>query len=280
MKLHYFIHRLRSIVDRFPFFAQTYRSYRDTRALSSKPVVTPFGFNFIGNEIMQRGEFEPEETQLIKSIITNFDTFVNVGANIGYYCCMARSANVETIAFEPIPLNLKYLMLNILSNNWISDIEVFPLALASSSGVVKIYGGGTGASLIKGWANTANHSVTLVPCNTLDTVIGERFLGKKLLVLIDIEGAELSALKGSIKLLTQDPKPVWIVEICVHEHQPHGVRTNPDLLDTFDLFFNSGYKAHTATLQNRLVTRDEVRKIMDGGEDTLGTHNFIFSCAS
>lgn len=280
MKLKHYIHRLRTIVDRFPFFAKIYRNHRDSRALSMEPVITPFGFKFIGNEMMQRGEFEPEETILVRSIISNYDSFVNIGANIGYYCCLARAANIETFAFEPIPLNIQYLMRNIDSNNWNSKIEVFPLAMASSPGVVDIYGGGTAASLVKGWANTANHYSTLVPSNTIDSVIGSRLSGKKVLVLMDIEGAEFGALQGAIKLLQQEPKPVWIVEICVHEHQPLGIKTNPNLLDTFDLFWSFGYKAHTATNKNRLVDRAEVLRIFEGGDDTLGTHNFVFSSAT
>ena len=179
MKFKNYIHRLRTIVDRFPFFANIYRYYRDNRGLSMEPVITPFGFKFSGNEMMQRGEFEPEETSLFRSIISNFDSFVNIGANIGYYCCLARAANIETFAFEPMPINIRYLMRNIDSNNWNSKIEVFPLAMSSSPGVIEIFGGSTGASLVRGWANTANHYSTLVSSNTVDAVIGSRLFGKK-----------------------------------------------------------------------------------------------------
>lgn len=272
-----YLRKLRIFVDQFPIIATIYRNHRDTRALSKEPVLTSHGFKFIGNEAMQRGEFEPEETKLIKSIITNYDCFINIGANIGYYCCIARSCNVDTFAFEPMPLNIQYLLRNINLNNWNDKIEVFPVATSSVSGVVKMYGGGTGASLVKGWANTASHFTTLVPSNTIDSILGSRVLGKKILILMDIEGAEFGALQGAIKLLQQIPKPDWIVEICVNEHQPAGVMTNPKLLETFDLFWSMGYTAHTANDANRMVSRSDILKITQGGLDTLGTHNFFFS---
>jgi len=52
---------------------------------------------------------------------------VNVGANTGYYCCLALDRNKYVIAFEPINLNVKYLLRNIKANNWDDRIEVYPM---------------------------------------------------------------------------------------------------------------------------------------------------------
>ncbi|MFH0754937.1 MAG: FkbM family methyltransferase [Candidatus Omnitrophota bacterium] len=239
------------------------------------------GFKLIGNESMEKGLFEPEETYIVGKLLDQVDAFVNVGANIGYYCCFAMLKNKPTIAFEPDPQNLKFLLKNIKANNWGDKLEIYPVAISSKVGIVDIYGGtsgaSTGVSLLPGWANTPSHLVDIVPASTLDLVIGEQRKGLKSLVLMDIEGAEFFALQGASRLIKQTPKPFWVIEICVCDHQPENVSTNPNLFATFSIFWKNGYEAFTATRKPRIITKDELTLIVNGGENTTGTHNFIFA---
>ena len=267
---------LRPIAERYPELAKLYRDYRSSRSLNKTPRPIPLGFQFIGNPAMETGTFEPNETAVIQENLKVTDVFINVGANIGYYCCIALHSNIPTVAFEPIDLNLKYLYKNISANNWQEDIEIFPVAMGDRSGMIEIYGGGTGASLIKGWSGTPTYYRQWVPVSTLDNVIGSRFKGKQCLILVDVEGAELMLLKGACDLLSLDPAPTWIVEICITEHQPEGIKVNPDLLETFNLFWELGYHTYTCSLQERRVERSEIEAIQETGKNTLKTHNFIF----
>lgn len=73
---------------------------------------SPMGFNLTTGyhpayRLMRNGVFEPDETALMQKIFTQVDTFVDVGANIGYYTCLALQSNTPVIAFEPQPLNLR-----------------------------------------------------------------------------------------------------------------------------------------------------------------------------
>jgi FkbM family methyltransferase len=260
----------------FPRLAIFYRTIRDRRYLKIEPIITRMGYKFVGNAAMQNGYFEIEETKLVQKILPHVDIVLNVGANVGYYCCMALSSGKHVIAFEPMPDNLHCLLKNIKSNNWDNMAEVFPLALSNKVGIVEIFGGGTGASLIKGWSGIPEQHIALVPCSTLDTVIGSRLDGKKCFVLVDIEGAEKFFLEGSKSFLVMEPKPIWIVEISITEHQPKGVAINPNLLSTFELFWDKGYESWTANDEFREVCRDEILSAIDSGIDTLKTHNFIF----
>jgi len=81
-------------------------------------------------------------------------------------------------------------------------------------------------------------------------------------------------------LLTQEPKPTWFIEICISEHQPEGRRINPDLLATFEMFWQHGYVARTADLAPVPVGREIIEQIAQSGQDTLSTHNFIFTPAA
>lgn len=266
---------VKPLVERFPSLAMAYRQLRDVRALSKEAQITKLGFKFDGNEQMKNGLFEPIETSLVKKIFPKIDIVVNVGANIGYYACQALQSGKKVFAFEPIETNIKYLLKNIKANNWENNCEIFPIALSNKNNIIEIYGGGTGASLIKGWADTSEKYATLVPCLTMNNVLGDRLDGNNVLVIVDIEGAEYMMLEGATKLLDMNPKPIWLVEISAKDHQPKGIKINPYILDTFEKFWDRGYKAVTADQHLRTISRVEILTIMKTQVDSLGTHNFL-----
>lgn len=225
---------------------------------------------------MAEGKFEPLETDFILTLLPNIDIFINVGANIGYYVCHALSFDKEVIAIEPAAQNIHYLLTNLKQNGWEKKAEVFPVAVSGSPDVVELFGGNTGASLIKGWASTPLSYVTNVPALTLDRILADRIRGRKCLILVDIEGAEFAMLQGALLTLQNDPKPIWIVEICSAEHQPSGTRMNPNLKRTFEMFFDNGYAAFTADEKYESVDRKRVSEVFNLNED-FTTHNFVFT---
>lgn len=256
---------------------KAYRYVKDKKDVYDTPVETNLGFKFSGNVAMANGSFEPFETEIIKKLVQKSDIFINVGANIGYYCCLALSHGKDVIAFEPIQSNIQYLFRNIKANNWQDKAEVFPLALSNQVGLIDIYGEGTGASLVKGWANTPEDDVTIVACSTMDRIIGDKYTGKQCLILVDVEGAERLMLAGSMKLLAMNPKPVWVVEISITEHLAGENKINPHLMETFDIFYRAGYLVWTADDDCRPIDRSEIVSIAKTGISTVKTHNFIFS---
>jgi FkbM family methyltransferase len=219
-----FIGIAKPVVERFPKAAAAYRYMRDIRQILQEPKETSMGFKFIGDRSMEQGIFEPEETKIAAKLFPQVDVFINVGANIGYYCCQALRYGKHTVAFEPIEFNLRYLYKNIKANHWEKMIEVFPIALSDKISIIEIFGGGTGASLVKGWAGTSEQYVTLVPTSTMDNILGSRFQDKRCFLLVDIEGAEKYMLAGAAKMLAREPRPIWMVEISISEHQPKGVK--------------------------------------------------------
>jgi FkbM family methyltransferase len=256
--------------------ATVYRHLRQLRALRVEPHITPLGFRFAGNPAMEDGTFEPEETQLVRGLLAQSDAMINVGANIGYYCCLALAAGKHVVAFEPDELNVRQLLKNVRANGWTDRAEVYPIALSSEAGIVELYGAGTAASMIEGWAGIPRSDVRLVPASTLDLLLGTRLDGRNWLVVIDVEGAEQIVLEGARGLLNATPKPLWMVEIAVQEHQPAGRRVNPSLRDTFQLFWESGYDAFTADHHLRKISPHEVERAAQTGVSPFPTHNFLF----
>jgi hypothetical protein len=126
---------LRRQAERFPFLAVAYRKIRGVWLLhTSTPVMTRYGFKLVGNPAMQSGTFEPDETRFLESSLAKADTFVDIGANIGYFSCLARSLGKRVVAVEPLAENLDYLFRNLLLNGF-DDVEVFPLGLAERPGL-------------------------------------------------------------------------------------------------------------------------------------------------
>jgi FkbM family methyltransferase len=266
------------VVTKFPLVATMYRNTRDRLDFRGKPISTPWGFKLAGNTLMASGNFEPTETELVRNILKDVDVLVNVGANVGYYCCHALAMGKQVIAFEPIDRNLRYLYKNLKANRW-DGVEVFPIALSNQIGILEIYGNNTSASVVKGWAGIPDEDVMLVPASTMDIVLGDRLQGKKVLVIIDIEGAEKWMLEGATKMLNNEPKPTWLVEINSTEHQPQNIDINPNFQDTFQIFFKHGYSAFTANRKMISVTDKSVQLVVNGTQ-TMDTHNFIFASSN
>jgi len=229
----------------------------------TKATDTPLGFklaagHYHANKKMQAGTFEPDEVALIKQCLEGVDIFVDAGANIGFYTCIAAYAGKPVLAFEPQPRNLATLYENIRINNF-KNVDVYPVALGSESGIADIYGSsGPSASLLKGWggASATGGYKQAVSVNTMDALIANRLKGKRAFIKVDVEGFEYHLLRGAKEIITQDPKPTWLIEVCLNEAHPGG--SNADYEKTLGLFLDAGYRISPATDQSRFITREEV----------------------
>lgn len=242
---------------------------------AQRSVQTPWRFSISGHRQMASGTFEPEETRLIRDLMREHDVLVNIGAHVGYYCLHALSLGKSVIAVEPNARNISFLIRNIMENGYSEDAEIFPVALGSHASICTMWGRGTGASLVKGWAGNHEYNKTLVPVLTLDRLVENILKNKNALILMDVEGSELNVLNGAKKTLCNNPHPTWILEITTSEHQPDGVTINPNLLKTFQTFFENGYIATTAEERQRQISYEEVKEASEG-KLRLNGHNFIF----
>jgi len=266
---------IKSIVEQFPAVELFYRNTRDLLDQRNPARATPWGFSFAGHDAMAAGSFEPEETAVVRKLLAEVDVLVNVGANVGYYCCHALSMGKAVVAVEPNTRNLHYLLKNIKNNGWEKQAEVFPVAMGSGADILQMWGGGTGASLVKGWADIPESYVTQVPILGLDRVLGDALRCKKALILVDIEGAEFMMLQGAKHTLMNEPRPIWMMEISSSEHQPPGILMNPRFAETFGVFFNHGYQVFTANAAADEITPAIVQEVATG-QRKLDTHNFVF----
>jgi FkbM family methyltransferase len=275
------LHVRRVLKSLFPIFATAYKLHRNSRA-ADIPCDTPYGFKLACPPVaaagkwfveqVMSGDYEREETMLVDALLGNTDVFVDVGANVGWYTCLAAKRGVYVVAFEPNSVNQLFLKRS-LEHNGGAGIELFPMALSSSPSLVRMYGSMGTASLIPGWAGAIDEQ-ELVPATTLDIGLGRRFAGKRVLVKIDVEGFELEVLAGASEVLAMQPKPMWVVEVLLKQDKgPLNLRFR----EVFELFFDHGYRAETADSQRRTVTLTDIERWLQQGTVGFGGTNYLFS---
>ncbi|MBI3070809.1 MAG: FkbM family methyltransferase [Deltaproteobacteria bacterium] len=262
-------------VERYPAIANTYRRLRAFWSSRNRRLrTTAAGFQLIGDDSMADGSFEPDETILVQNNIGSYDVFVDVGAHVGFFTCLAGSRGRRTVSVEPCTDNLTLLYKNLVANG-LDHAEVFPVGIAAEPGLRVLYGGGTGASVVPGWAGASLQYARVIPVTTLDTLLSGRFESRRLFVKIDIEGGEFDALRGASETLSRSPHPTWLVEICLAEHWPRG--QTPHFREVFEVFWHHGYQARTLDAARQIVTSDDISRWVKTNRRGFGTHNFVFT---
>jgi FkbM family methyltransferase len=174
------------------------------------------------------GIYELHIQEVLTQRLRAGETFFDVGAHHGYFCLLASKlvgTNGSVFAFEPLPQNAASIRSH-LALNKISNVRLVECAISDRDGTATLCVDGSDATPSLS-THRMGRTIT-VDTMTLDTVAMNRVPS---VVLIDVEGAECSVLRGARKLLGSDRPPVWIVEI----HSPESGR------DVAGVFKNHGY---------------------------------------
>lgn len=254
---------LKNYVSRFKDFLRVHRPAKRSN----------FGFYLSARADMIDGSFESDDVLIFLEALDLCDTLINVGANVGYYSCLALHKGAAVVAIEPDPTNYSILVKNFAANGWNSAIAL-QMAASNQRGIASLHGSDTGASLIPGWAGqTSRRSIMCLKLDDLGSLWGS---SERLLILIDVEGHELEVLEGALDILNSSIHVIFIVEINISEHQPNGLSINPRLYQTFDLFFSRNFKCYALQQAKRVISAREVLEISNTGIDTIKSHNFMF----
>jgi FkbM family methyltransferase len=270
-----FLSSCRKAVDTFaPQLGRSYRLFRDTTN-RKRSIQTAYGFSLAGDPAMAADGWEAEEVKTFVELMKAHDFVLDIGANVGFYSCLAASRGMHTIAIEPSARNLAFLYRNLWENR-LSNVEIFPVGLAGQCGLGRIYGFGGISSFVRGWAQAGEKQSSLVPLTTLDTIAAGRFQNRKLLIKMDVEGFELDVLAGAVKTLNLNPKPTWLVEILLNgEVIPGGV--NSTFYEAFEVFWKAGYCGRKLDAARTPVTKADVGRWIANGFVDSETHDFLFS---
>lgn len=190
--------------------------------------------DLIQQTILLEGIWDPALTGLIESTLRADDVFVDVGAHVGYFTLLAgRRVGPEgaVLSIEPNPVALGHLRQNV-DRSGLRNVQVAHTACGDSCDPVRLYlhteSNSSMASLSAD--NATSGAAVDVPCTTLDKLCKERGLSCVSLVKIDVEGAELSVLRGMERIL-REMRPVIVLEM--EPQLLEGFGTSPDSLLAF-----------------------------------------------
>jgi FkbM family methyltransferase len=169
--------------------------------------------DWLGRHVYITGEYERGTSRVIECLLQNGDTFVDIGANIGYFTLLAARCVGTTgrvIAFEPVPHVRSQLVQNIRLNGFV-NCSVHEEAIFSRAGVSEFFEGPAEHVGVSSLRRLDVVTETLsVRTAKLDDVLASD--ARPALIKIDIEGAEYDALEGMHRTL-EAHRPDLIVEI-------------------------------------------------------------------
>jgi hypothetical protein len=131
--------------------------------------------------------------------------------------------------------------------------------------------------LIDNWAGSPSLIHRYISVSTLDTVFDGRFEGKRLFIKSDVEGHEFHVVRGALRLLAREIKPIWLIEITLGEFHP--TSPNPNFRDTFQLFWKHGYSSWRLEKDQTLrpVCTDDVEHWVSAGTTGSPWLNYLFA---
>jgi len=192
-------------------------------------------------QVYRLGEYEPEVTQAIRSLLRPGDFAVDLGANHGWYVVVmayAVGGDGQIWAVEPGAAMVASLRANLELNPGLPVI-VHNLAVGDADGKVLLH---HFSSLPHGHASTRtlgheDFTEEAVECSPLDSLLVDAVRLPNLIKL-DVEGSELAALRGAATVLAAR-QSMWVIEVNSETSAAFGYTPTEPL----DPFFN-GYDVY------------------------------------
>ena len=150
-----------------------------------------------------RDDYEHLETAVLRAVLRNDDTFIDIGANIGWYTIIASTIITppgSIIAFEPRPETAANLRLSLEENRLTDLVRLFEAGLADHAQQAKLtWLAGTdnpGGSHL-GSGDSVGSEFAEISLITLDSLE----LSRCDVIKMDVEGAEFRVIKGGEQTL-------------------------------------------------------------------------------
>lgn len=183
-----------------------------------------------------------DNAQILRTLRAALPTdgvFLDVGANIGLHT-LALARHLEpgggtVLAFEPHPVNYQALLDNI-DRNALNNVIVENLGLADCADVLR----GASPAGPGNWSLATEGECTFeVRLERLDDYLGQHPLPRLDAVKIDVEGAEVRALRGA-RATIERFRPLIVFEVC-----PMWLRRlGTSVAELFETVEGPGYTVH------------------------------------
>jgi FkbM family methyltransferase len=241
------------------YFCQSHEYLTNARARGLK-LVTLEDFELyvyehdwdVGAQMLEKKQYEPDVTAFLKDRLQPGFTFVDVGANVGYFTILAAKLlgrTGRTIAIECNSRNCELIYLN-LHHNSIENALVYQFAVSDAQKLL---------SLTAGFSNGEvdelrdDQDALIVPAVTLDFLLQNE--PRIDIIKMDIEGSEAKAWRGMQQTIRKH-HPTIVMELFPALLERHSRTSTTDFLDQI---FSAGYFAtilRTSDMDNEQITDD------------------------
>jgi FkbM family methyltransferase len=166
-------------------------------------------------ECLRGQKKEQKSTERVCASLRPGMTFVDVGANIGYFTLLAASRvgpAGRVLSFEPTPRVCQRLRENIQLNN-LSNVVTVQKAIADQAGKARFFQSSEDPEENSLFRHETGADPVDVDIATLDDELWKHNIREVDLLKIDAEGAELAVLKGARALLSAPNRPAIVLEV-------------------------------------------------------------------
>jgi len=210
---------------RYYYFAIYKRLFKPTNLFKGVSIVCKYNRtlkikadldDWIQQNIFFTGIYDSISVGFIKRTLEAEDIFIDIGANIGCFTLIGSvivGRKGRVIAFEPVDIVSEKLEKNI-SLNKLENITIERKAVYEKNTTLQLHIANQEnlgmSSLLR--HDSESGRIMTVEAITLDSYLKSKNIETIKLIKLDIEGAELSALRGMVNTIARF-KPVFMVEI-------------------------------------------------------------------
>jgi len=145
-------------------------------------------------------DYEPWTTQIFIKMLSERPKFLDIGANIGWYSCIASAVSggqADVHAFEPEPSNFSKLQMNADTNGF-QNVKSWPCAVGEADGKAQLFLSKDNHGDHRLSSDDEDRDVIDIDVVKLDTFLSDKIFVPDL-VKIDVQGAEPLVFLGAEK---------------------------------------------------------------------------------
>lgn len=209
-----------------------------------------------GEHHMAIGTYERGETAFVLSNMSEGNWMIDVGAHVGYFA-IAAAAKVGTtggiIAVEPTESSAEVLRENVRLNGFEDRVHVIEKAASDHAGGATFYVSDTSSmwnSVEPGTLDDSTRTLE-VATTTIDDLVSEVGWPSIRILKIDVEGHEVSVMRGASETLARNPELNILFEVSGTSEER--IRVS---LDTILYLADEGFGFCSIDVHGRLAAED------------------------
>jgi len=191
-------------------------------------------------EILNFGQYEERYDAVLRQLIRPHYTFLDIGANIGWYTVSfaQMSPHSRIFSFEPVPQTFQALTTNVQLNE-LTNVQAYNFGLSNQNENIVFYVNPE-ESIINSLRNISESpAIRELSCRVrrMDDVVDELKIKQIDFIKCDVEGAELFVFQGGLNTLRQH-LPIVFAEMLRKWSARFGYHPN----EMIQMFAEMGYR--------------------------------------